>query len=310
MFIGLPEHIMGNRNKPKKETKKPRSAEKIASKYTTSNSHIPDYLASFDPYKTTDRSKLSLPMQQIITKAYNIFGAYSAPAHFNLCTLCCVSLAEEQALRTLPLSQLPRQLIYTYNDSAKPTHCNKSEVAYLLPRILELIALDEEIMHSSELNLTWFSKIPYTLWTSAEKQILDDFALQYLIDQFKQTAQQQHILFIEDILVMFGSTGISLTPLLTYIAQTPDFYIIASVAYLIADADSPTRLITNAFASDHPHINNHVCQWLTENINTLKAQADQAILSPHTIAMKPDYIKQHVELGLCYLSDYPLPSST
>lgn len=302
---------MGNRDKQKKESKQPRLKKEIGSNISffkeNTFSYTPEYLKNFDYHTLTDWSTLSIAMQAILKEAYAIFNTYKPPKQFSACICpCCMSIEEEQALRTLPLSLIPRQLIYSYNDSAKPSQCNKSEVAYLLPRILELIALNEEIMHSTELYLDWFSKIPYELWTTPEKQILDNFALQYLIDEFHHAESEHTILFIEEILVMFGRTGIALSPLLTYMAQTNNFYVIASIAYLVASTGNAMRYINDVFADEYPHINILFSQWLKNNLDLLKLHADHAILSPQIIAIKSKNIKHYTELGLCLLSDKSL----
>lgn len=54
-----------------------------------------------------------------------------------------------------------------------------NEVGYLLPRILELIPLNEEIHHSNEINLTWLKQVPRELWSKKETEYFDRFALVY-----------------------------------------------------------------------------------------------------------------------------------
>ncbi|UYZ84865.1 hypothetical protein MTZ49_04675 [Entomomonas sp. E2T0] len=266
-------------------------------------SYNPDYLVNFNSSITMDWSKLSDAMQQIIKKAYAIFSVYTAPEHFNVCTACCVSLEEEKALRTLPLSLLPRQLIYSYNVSAKSQQNNKSEVAYLLPRILELIALDEDIHHSTELNLTWLFTVSHELWTDQEKDLLAEFALQYLKDKFQQAEQNQKIVMIDEILIMFCSASINIEPLLDYMAQHSNFYIIASIAFLISWNKGGESYISNSFATNCPQINIIFNHWLEKNSILLQQNADHAILNPNTLS-EHERTMYYIEQGLFELSHH------
>lgn len=46
-------------------------------------------------------------MQALIKQAYKVFGRYSVPYQFDVCMPCCVTPAQERALRQTPLRELP-----------------------------------------------------------------------------------------------------------------------------------------------------------------------------------------------------------
>lgn len=300
---------MGKSNKQRKQEIKKKRLQKNAQSsplFTKDQllSYTPNYLIDFDITKTKDLSNLSARMQEIINDAYSIFSQYSPPELFSVCTACCVSIEEERALRTLPLSLLPRELIYSYNDSAKAELYNKNEVAYLLPRILELIALNEEIHHSNELNLCWLTETPSEQWTNKEKELLEQFSVQYVNDAFQQAEQTQQIIMLDEILIMFCRAGIHIEPILNYITQSSNFYVIASLAFLISYGEDDSNYISNGFASDCPQINDIFIQWLKQNSIQLQQNADYAIMHPQTLSETPDRIKYYIELGLCKLSEF------
>lgn len=287
----------------KKEIKQKRLENATLARATNYKNPLVDYLTDFDPTETTDLSPLSPEMQEIIENAYTIFSQYSPPEKFSVCTSCCMAIEEEEALRTLPLHLLPRKLIYAFNNSAKYPILGKNEVAYLLPRILELIALNEEIHLATELNLAWLEEVPYQDWTTEEKNILEDFALQYSIDISKIAEQNQQLIYIDEILVMFYRVGIPITGILDYFLDHYIFYFISTIAKIIADREERSAIIGNAFAEICPTIDIDFEIWLEENINQLKQHAIQAILNPQPIKNISGQIKYYIEQGLCRLSD-------
>lgn len=287
----------------KKEIKQKRLEKATLARATNYKNPLLNYLTDFDPTETTDLTPLSSEMQEIIKSAYTIFSQYAPPEKFSVCTPCCVALEEEEALRTLPLHLLPRKLIYIYNTSAKYPISGKNEVAYLLPRILELIALNEEIHLATELNLAWLEEVPYQDWTIEEKNILEDFALQYSIDIFKVAEQNQRLIWIDAILVMFYRVGIPITVVLDYFLDHYNFYFIVTIADTIANREERSAIIDDPFAEICPTINIDFEIWLEENINQLKQHAIQAILNPQPIKYISGNIKYYIEQGLCRLSD-------
>ena len=260
-------------------------------------SRVPVYLANF--YQTnakgSDLSGLSVEMQEIIKDAYSTFSQYAVPVCFNVCTYCCMSIEEEYALRTIPLSMLPGGLVYSYNGSAKVELVSKDEVAYLLPRTLELIALGEEIHHSTELYLDWAGQVPSEQWTQQEKELLERFALQYTKDVFQQAKQMQvqwHV-EIDSILIMFCYAGIDIQPILDWLAQCPDYYVITSIAFLIGYSSDEKSYITNAFKEKVPQLDGIFNFWLEKNIEQLQENASYITSYPEKFAKMDDfYIKQ------------------
>lgn len=286
-----------------RHNKKPKKAS--VAKFNKNNelSYTPNYLTHLNTAKVTDLSNLSIAMQQVIKDAYTVFSQYAAPEHFSVCTACCVSIEEERALRTLPLPVLPRELIYTYNNSAQTSLFGKHEVAYLLPRILELVALNETIHHSNELNLCRLAEVPANQWTEKETAILNRFALQYTKDEFHQAELSQDIVDIDEILIMFCRAGINIEPILDYIAQCNNFYVMASVALLISYAKNKNHYITNAFVDQCPQINEIFNQWLKKSAIQLQQNAACAIMNPKDLSKHLNNTKYFIEQGICELSE-------
>lgn len=244
--------------------------------------------------------ELSSEMQQVIKDAYSLFGKYSTPEHFSVCTHCCVNTRQEYELRALPLSSLSRDLIYVYNDSAKDDLDSKDEVAYLLPRILELIALGEEIHHSPELYLDWMSKTPLEQWTEAEKELLERFALQYTKDAFQQAKQEQWVVEIDSILIMFCHADIDIQAILDWLAQCTDDIVVASIAFLVGSSIYEKNYLANPFKLDAPEFEGIFNQWFSQNLEQFKQNAGNLIERPEELSKmhNNDSVCFHIEQGL------------
>lgn len=267
---------------------------------------VPNYLSNFDikTARTSDHSSLSVEMQDIIKDAYVLFSHYSVPTHFEVCTYCCMAIEEEIALRTLPLAFLPKELIYSYNDSAKGKLDSKDEVAYLLPRILELIAHNEEIRHSTELTLDWLAQVPSEQWSQQEKTLLQQFALQYVKDAFTQVPHSRIVTELDEILIMFNRGGINIQPILDHIAQCTDFYSIAAVAHIIGNARNDKNYISNVFIDYSSQLDKTFNHWLEKNIHLLEKSAANAILHPQNLFHLCSHNQYYIEQGLCELSSF------
>ncbi|HBL6832611.1 TPA: hypothetical protein LSH21_001141, partial [Escherichia coli] len=121
-------------------------------------------------------------MQALIEQIYHIFRRYPAPKQFVVCCEYCLSQQEQKALRNTSLRAIPYSLINAWNSSPGPDPQNSDEVRYFLPRLLEFVAQGQfdnihEVFSLRRINLASKEN-----WREDEREILQQFACQYMTD--------------------------------------------------------------------------------------------------------------------------------
>ena len=142
-------------------------------------------------------------MKETVEKAYELFSKYRADRPLDVCTECCMKIEDEGLLASLPVRQIPVDLLSEYNDSAKPEKTRIEEVKHFLPRYLDLISEFKFPTHSTELSFSRLLPFDKNEWTENELGLLEKFAT----DFFNQTLQTYPIPSFNDridtILIMF-----------------------------------------------------------------------------------------------------------
>lgn len=158
------------------------------------------------------------PFFDLIEEAYRVF-AYPKPTNIEVCTGCCMDADIEAdffnpAIRELPLHYIQDWYFAAYN----PNGITKETWAYLLPRILEILAANEDVSNvGTEVSLNRFATGNPNNWSKQEWQILDNFQRMYLKYGI-ETAND----FLDDAICMFSLARWSLDDLLDQIASVPD----------------------------------------------------------------------------------------
>jgi hypothetical protein len=122
---------------------------------------------------------------------------------------------DEGKLASLPVRQIPKDLLADYNDGAKPDKTRVEEVKHFLPRYFDLIGQFEFPTHSTELSFSRLLPFDKTEWTKEELELLYQFPKEY----FKHCLSIYPIPSVNDridtILIMFWKAGFNITDLLT-----------------------------------------------------------------------------------------------
>lgn len=162
-------------------------------------------------------------MKETVDLAYEIFSKYRADRPLDVCTDCCMKIEDEGLLASLPVREIPVDLLSDYNDSAKPEKTRIEEVKHFLPRYLELISEYKFPSHSAELSFSRLVPFDKTEWTTTELQLLESFAT----DFFNHTLQTYPIPSfdgqIDRIIIMFWRSGIGIDALLTVWEETVSY---------------------------------------------------------------------------------------
>ncbi|MEO6218588.1 MAG: hypothetical protein ABIO86_21355 [Sphingomonas sp.] len=165
-------------------------------------------------------AKVSLedPFFAIIEQAYLVF-AYPKPKRIGVCEGCCMDAAIEATFFDPPIGELPLTYIQDWYFAAyEPEGVPKETWAYLLPRILEVLAAGEDTSQVGiEVSLKRFDTGNIGNWSKKEWEILDDFRRMYLDRTIEQNKES-----LDDAICMFSLAGWPLQSLLDHVASTSD----------------------------------------------------------------------------------------
>ena len=152
-------------------------------------------------------------LKEIIDIAYETFAKYRANRPLDVCTDCCMKIEDEARLASLPVRQIPLDLLTEYNDSAKPAKTSIEEIKHFLPRYLELISEFNFPTHSTEISFSRLVPFDKNEWTETELELLDTFAKEF----FKHCLSNYPISTfdrIDAILIMFCNAHFDINSLL------------------------------------------------------------------------------------------------
>lgn len=217
----------------------------------------------------TDQLELSAVVRDAVERLYAVFNPYGAPQHMlDVCINCCMDAKLEVEMRRLPLRQITARHFYQYNDSAKSEQQPAREIKYLLPRLLELLALGADLHHSTELCLQRIGNCEAGEFSDKERAAIDAFALCYFGEFLNHHPWQRGDRFarddIFDVLLMFDYGGIALQPMFEYWLK--DKSTSATLHYISAGFYDfwQDQSIQNAFATDRTQFQQVLKTWLTD----------------------------------------------
>lgn len=247
---------------------------------------------------------MSDEMRKIIEACYQHFSKFHVPSILNLCDCqCCISNDMVNYLLHEPLCSISPIGIWEYINAVSFSSSDEStEMVYFLPRILELIAENEEVAHSIEIQLNKLKQVVPNLDHKA-CQLLNDFALQYWKDCLNDASEFGYNgVNFSGVFIMFAGGGLSVAPLLSYLVTITDFWVVSDCADFIF-GDRENGKLRSAFASDYPELDLEINQWLQNNAKTLSQNAQIAVLNMPDLAWqnktKIDYLRDEYLLAMC-----------
>ncbi len=217
----------------------------------------------------TEQLELSAAMREAVERLYAVFGPNKVPpCMLDVCTHCCMDAELEIEMRRLPLQKISAAHFYQYNCSAKSAQQPAPEVRYLLPRLLELVALGAELHHSTELQLQRIGNCDSVEFTAKERAALEAFALCYFSEFLSRHdwlgggsyARDE----VFDMLLMFDYGGLALRPLLE--SWLKDESASATLHYISAGFYDfwQSQIVKSPFATDRPQFQDVLKTWLTD----------------------------------------------
>lgn len=156
------------------------------------------------------------PFFDLIEEAYRVFKC-PAPKSTEVCIECCMDPYIEKHFFDPPIRELPLYYVQDWYDAAyQPPGVAKSTWAYLLPRILEILACGEDASRAAiEVSLNRFQTGNPARWTEKQWSVLDRFQRQFLSAGNREDAE------LDDMLCMFRLAGWQLTDLLSQVDAMP-----------------------------------------------------------------------------------------
>lgn len=179
------------------------------------------------------------PFSDIVSEAYRVF-TYPKPSSIEVCEGCCMDADIEADFFRPPIAELPLHYVQDWFFAAcDPAGIARDTWGYLLPRILEILAVDEDPASVGlEVSLNRFETGNPENWSPEEWQVLDRFQRAYLK---REMARERGCL--DDTLCMFALAGWPLESLFEQVAASPDTELVLRLwrdwcAYCIPGRDS------------------------------------------------------------------------
>ncbi len=154
----------------------------------------------------------------IVEDAYRAFEC-DTPKHIDVCEGCCMYPDVEVDFFNPKIRELPIHYLQDWFFAAPVIEgVSKQTWRYLLPRILEALARDEEIATVGlEVSLNRFPTGVRDNWNDSEWSVLDRFQRCYLGRELSRNTG-----YLDDTLCMFGLAGWPMSDLLAQISEFPD----------------------------------------------------------------------------------------
>ncbi|MEW9918455.1 hypothetical protein AB2B41_02475 [Marimonas sp. MJW-29] len=139
---------------------------------------------------------------QVLSEAYEVF-ACPAPSNLNVCTKCCMDLADHDAMLACHPSQIEeKHLISWFNAAFVLSEFPQSVRTFLAPRIMAFAAGTNDYIHH-ELMFERLRLGDAQLWSDAQNDVIRAYHRTYF-DWYRRRSEDDP--FLDDILCTFSLT--------------------------------------------------------------------------------------------------------
>jgi hypothetical protein len=163
----------------------------------------------------------SAALTEVIERTYEVFSRYKLAGPLDVCTACCVTLEDAEALTKTPLRELSSELLGQFTDTAQSKTPSFDQLNYFLPRYFELLADRQTPSHSLPLALQRLTPFSSDRWTMEERQCIDDFASAFFLAHLKAPTEKLWMWDTTRVLLMFWKANIDIQPLWVLWADNP-----------------------------------------------------------------------------------------
>lgn len=201
-------------------------------------------------------------IDKIVQKIYEIFSGNRPGEYIDACTFCCISEENARKIKSLPIREIPLDLLKEYQDAAKPEQLNLSELKYFAPRYFDLIKDFQFPTFEPLLSLNRFGYFNDSDWATEEKELLDKFVLAFFKKYIYSKPQDVSISPI-DMLLMFYKGNFKIDVLLKEWEVSNAENSLIHFSKLLDNLKITKRgvlKVNDAFADDV--FNEQICNWI------------------------------------------------
>lgn len=200
-------------------------------------------------------------MESLIAEAYELFKKYQVKRPLDICTDCCMDIKNEGLLASLPVKEIPQDLLMEYNDGASTVKTPIEELKHFLPRYMDLASSFEFPSHSTELTFRRLAPFNSGEWTNEELGYLKKFALTFFkkcLSTYPLPQNDQ----IESILILLWLGQFQMDELLAYWITDPSSISTLHFKdlYLEGFKHNSLHKLSNGFADEE--ISNKLSNWI------------------------------------------------
>lgn len=158
------------------------------------------------------------PFFDIIQDAYRVFR-YDTPTDTEVCKGCCMDAEIEEDFFAPAIEEMPLHYLQDWYFAACEPPISKALWGYLLPRVLEVLAVGEDDPASVglEVSLNRFPTGHRDQWSAAEWDVLDRFQRLFLSEWIVGRKT-----YLDDMICMFGLAGWPVADLMAQVAAHSD----------------------------------------------------------------------------------------
>lgn len=221
-------------------------------------------------------------LDNIVNEAYNVFSGNKPGEYLDACTHCCMKESNAELLKSIPLRQIPIELLKEYQDAAKPVKLDLSELKYFAPKYLEFLSKQEYLSYEPLLTLDRFGYFDRAAWTKEERQLLDDFSILFF-REYLNTKNHENFTTPIEILLMFYKGKFDIQPLLDEWEKCTSNESLLHFNQLLDEINFNQHRepkVSNAFSDET--FSELICSWLFARKirEKFKNQIEQALLEP------------------------------
>lgn len=175
-------------------------------------------MAKSSPLPLKAKVSAGHPFFDLIEEAYRVFD-YPKPSSTEVCQNCCMDRKIEADFFNPPIRQLPLEYVQDWYEAAYDPQSGvaKATWAYLLPRIMEILATGEDVARVAfEVSLGRFETGNPKNWSIGEWAVLDRFQKMFLQHRIENGSDD-----LDSVLCMFKRGGWPLDALMAQLEASP-----------------------------------------------------------------------------------------
>lgn len=163
------------------------------------------------------RIKTNNPLFEVVSDAYQAF-ACEKPSTLGVCKQCCMDRHIEKDFLVPAIGDLPDDYVREWFFAAVADDFNHSVWMYLLPRVLELLAIGKDVsVIGIEVSLSRFPTGDASYWTAPQMEVLLRFQRLYL-----ESGRFSEGSLLDDVICMFANASFPIDGILTDIWRWSD----------------------------------------------------------------------------------------